>query len=308
MEWEVQLIEWLQNSSGSFISVLGKIFSFMGGEHGLLLVSLIVLFCWKKESGKKLALVVLAVNVWAPMIKAVVMRLRPYMDYPDRVKALELVESDTEAMDIAAQGYSFPSTHSASAASLYLSLAGEVKKRWMWIVAVAITLMVGISRVAVGMHYPTDVMAGWAVGLAGIAILSFLNKLENEYIRYLILLLFALPGVFYVRTQDYFTSLGLLIGLIIEIPFEQKFVKFRDTRYVPAMILRTIFAFVIYFVLNTLLKLPFDRAFLDSGSIAAFLVRTARYAVIIFVIIGVYPKIFTLYEKIGKNRKDLEEE
>lgn len=160
MEWEVQLIEWLQNNSGSFTSVFGKVFSFLGGEYGLLLVSLIVLFCWKKESGKRVALIVLAVNVWTPMIKAIVLRPRPYMEYPDRVKALDLVESDADAMDIAAQGYSFPSTHSASAASLYISLAREIKKRWIWILAVAITLLVGISRVVVGMHYPTDVLAG----------------------------------------------------------------------------------------------------------------------------------------------------
>ena len=299
MEWEVQLIEWLQNNSGSFTPALGKIFSFFGGENGLLLVFLIVLFCWRKESGKRIALVVLAVNVWAPMIKAIALRPRPYMEYPDRVKALDLVESDADAMDIAAQGYSFPSTHSASAASMYIPLAREIKKRWMWVLAVAITLLVGISRVAVGMHYPTDVLAGWAIGLVGIVILSLLNKLRNEYIRYMILLLSALPGIFYVRTRDYSTSLGLLIGLIIAIPFEEKYVRFQDTRNVLAMILRTVFAFVIYFALNSLLKLPFDSAFLNSGSISAFLIRTVRYAVIIFVIIGIYPKIFPLYEKIG---------
>ena len=53
-------------------------------------------------------------------------------------------------------------------------------------------------------------------------------------------------------------------------------------------------------MLNTLLKLPFNKEFLKSETMPAFLVRTARYAVIIFVIIGVYPKLFPLYERIGK--------
>ncbi len=35
-------------------------------------------------------------------------------------------------------------------------------------------------------------------------------------------------------------------------------------------------------------------------TLGAFLVRTARYAVIIFTIIGLYPKVFPLFEKIGK--------
>ena len=66
------------------------------------------------------------------------------------------------------------------------------------------------------------------------------------------------------------------------------------------MILRTAGAFAIYFVLNTLLKLPFNKAWLDSGELAANLVRTARYAIILFVVLGVYPRVFPLFEKIGR--------
>ena len=86
MEWEVNLIEWIQKTLGSLNRTVGSVLSFVGGEIGLLLVMMIVLFCWKKESGKRLALIITAVNTWLPMIKAVVMRPRPYMDYPDRVK------------------------------------------------------------------------------------------------------------------------------------------------------------------------------------------------------------------------------
>ena len=76
--------------------------------------------------------------------------------------------------------------------------------------------------------------------------------------------------------------------------------NFRDTRSIPAMILRVAGAFALYFVLNTLLKLPFSREFLSGGTLGAFLVRTARYSLIIFAIVGVYPKVFPLFEKIGK--------
>ena len=303
MEWEVKLIEWLQNNTGGIFTALDKVASFIGGEKGLLLVMIIVLFCWKKEVGKKIALLVIAINVWAPMIKCVVKRLRPYMEHPDKIQARDLVETDADAMDIAAQGYSFPSTHSASVLALYGSLAHEIKKKWAWIVAVALTLLVGISRVATGMHYPTDVFGGWALGLIGIVVFRFLDKIKKEWVRYLIILITVLPGLIYVRTQDYFTSLGLLIGLMIVIPFESRFVRFQDTRNVLAMILRTVLAFAIYYVLNTLLKLPFSSEFLGSGTLAALLVRTARYAIIIFVIIGIFPMVFPLFEKIGKKSK-----
>ena len=301
MEWEVGLIEWFQKDLGEIGAAFSKVFSFIGGETGALLVLLFVLFCWRKETGQRLVLIVTAVNSWLPMIKAAVLRPRPYMEYPDRVEARVLVESGASEGDIAAQGYSFPSTHSATAAAMLIPIAAEVKKRWMWITAIVVVTLVGISRVAVGMHYPTDVLAGWALGLIGAWIIIMLEKfVKNEWIRHLILAASALPGFFFVRTQDYYTSLGLLIGSIAAIHFEKKFVGFRDTRNIWAMILRVAGAVALYFVLNTLLKLPFSKEFLSSATMGSFLVRAARYAVIIFAVIGVYPKVFPLYEKIGR--------
>ena len=301
MEWEVRWIESIQGALGDLNGTVGQVLSFIAGEIGLLLTLLILLFCWKKESGKRLALIIVSVNTWLPMIKAAVMRLRPYMEYPDRVRGVADVGNSGSMDSIAAQGYSFPSTHSASAASLFIPLAGEVKKKWLWITAVLIVLLVGVSRAVNGMHYPTDILAGWTLGLAGAGICVLLEKkIKNSWIRHLILLASALPGLFFVRTEEYYTCLGLLIGLIAAIHFEEKFVNFSDTRNVWAMILRVAGAFALYFVLNTLLKLPFSREFLAGETLPAFLVRTARYAVIIFTIIGVYPMVFPWFEKIGK--------
>lgn len=304
MEWEVNLIEWLQktvgNLNGTFISALG----FIGGEMGLLLVVLIILFCWKKETGKRLALIIAAVNSWLPMIKSVVLRPRPYMEHPDRVRGVADVGTSAPLTDVAAHGYSFPSMHSASVMALFIPLAREVRKKWMWILAVVTVFLVGLSRSITGMHYPTDVLAGWALGLICIGIFTLLEKkVKNEWIRHLILLASVLPGVFYVRTDDYFTALGLMIGLIAAIHFEEKFVNFSDTRNVWAMILRVVGAFAIYLVMNKLLKMPFSAEFLTGGTLGALLVRTARYAIIIFVMIGIYPKVFPLFEKIGKKEE-----
>ena len=303
MEWEVEIIEWLQTNLGDFCVVLGNIFTFIGGETGLMLALVIVMFCWKKELGQKLALIIAALTAWFAMIKAVVKRPRPYMEHPDRVKALSLTNPDAAADDIVAQGYSFPSMHSGSIVAVYFTIAREVKRKWFWALAIVLALLVGIARVATGNHYPTDVLAGWALGFVVMGIFELLERyVKREWVRHLILLALTLPGLFFVRTEDYFTALGLLVGAIVAIPFERKFANFQDTRNVWAMVLRAVCAFAIYYVLNTLLKMPFSSDFLSSGSLAALLVRAGRYAIDIFVIMGVYPKVFPLFEKVGKKR------
>ena len=79
---------------------------------------------------------------------------------------------------------------------------------------------------------------------------------------------------------------------------EEKKVNFENTRSFPVAILRIVLGFAVYFVLNTVLKLPFPKTFLDSGTTAAMLVRAARYAVILFVEFGVYPMAFPWLDRL----------
>ena len=72
------------------------------------------------------------------------------------------------------QTYSFPSGHAFLSAVTFLTLGallarvqhqGEVKV-YLLAVAIAITVLVGISRLYIGVHWPTDVLAGWCAGAA----------------------------------------------------------------------------------------------------------------------------------------------
>ncbi len=302
-DWEVDLIEWLQKTVGSAGQTIAKALSTIGGETVTLLVLLVVLFCYKKEAGKRCGFAMVAASMWFPMIKNAVMRLRPYMAHPERIEMLSAVHSDADPMDVLQQGYSFPSGHSANAVSLYGSIAREIRKKWMWWVAVLLPLMIGLSRFAVGVHYPTDVLAGWGVGLAAVLFCALLEKkVKTEWIRSAILIALTVPGIFWCTSRDYFTALGLMIGMAVVFPYERKNVGFQDTRNVWAMILRVAGAFAVYALLNTVMKLPFSETWLNSGTLGANLVRSARYAILLFVLVGVYPRVFPLLEKIGKKK------
>ena len=104
---------------------------------------------WRLEGG--LVAVVGGEEVLTTSIKALANRTRPDFD-PAAVSGL---------------GPSFPSGHSANAAMIYLSMAlllpREHRGRWVS-GALVVALMVGASRVMLGVHWPSDVVGGWAYG------------------------------------------------------------------------------------------------------------------------------------------------
>ena len=111
-------------------------------------------------------------------------------------------------------------------------------------------------------------------------------------------MLATVPGWFFCKSTDYYTGFGFLTGFILATEFEERFVKFETKRNVLRWILRLLIGIGLYFAVNTLLKLPFSSDFLDSGTTLAYAVRAMRY----FVIIGAYPLLFRLGDKVFKKK------
>ena len=80
---------------------------------------------------------------------------------------------------------SFPSGHSLASFCFYGALAviltSRLKNFWLkstvWIASLAMILLVGISRIYLGVHYPSDVVAGFAVGLIWVMAIAVGDKL-----------------------------------------------------------------------------------------------------------------------------------
>jgi membrane-associated phospholipid phosphatase len=78
---------------------------------------------------------------------------------------------------VKALGYAFPSGHSTAASAAWLSAAlvlGSLTRRLVQrvllaVVAVLVVVLVGVSRVYLGVHAPTDVLGGWAMGALWVA-------------------------------------------------------------------------------------------------------------------------------------------
>jgi membrane-associated phospholipid phosphatase len=128
-----------------FISALGQ-------EEFYLLVMPLVYWCISKPFGKQVGyLFLMSIGVNA-IAKQAFRSPRPYWIDP----AVGVVEQE---------GYGMPSNHAQNAAALYPFVAAWARRRWVWVLAIIGVLLVGASRIYLGVHFPTDVAGGLFLGL-----------------------------------------------------------------------------------------------------------------------------------------------
>ena len=150
----VGLIQWLEPYRSPALTRFCMAMSDLGSTVGYLLMLPIIWwgFSWKVGARIFVALV-LSVYVNS-LIKESVALPRPFV-YSDDVDSLRTPGE-----------FSFPSGHSQQAALFWGLLALHFRKRWFTGVAVAIIFLIGFSRVYLGVHFPSDVIVGWALGTA----------------------------------------------------------------------------------------------------------------------------------------------
>jgi membrane-associated phospholipid phosphatase len=72
--------------------------------------------------------------------------------------------SDTVVAHVHESSFGLPSGHAQNAISVWGQLAVEIKKRWFTILMIVLILLIGISRLVMGVHFLGDLLVGWLIG------------------------------------------------------------------------------------------------------------------------------------------------
>ncbi|MDR7402732.1 MAG: phosphatase PAP2 family protein [Armatimonadota bacterium] len=150
-QWGLAVIVWLQQYRSPVLDAAMRGFTFIGDEEFYLALLPFLAWCVDFGMGMRVGAIFLLSVMVNSVLKDALMQPRP----PDLKPSVKLVEAD---------GYGLPSGHAQAAAAVWGTLGAWARTRWAWGLAATMTVLVGVSGGYLGVHFPTDVLAGWTLG------------------------------------------------------------------------------------------------------------------------------------------------
>jgi membrane-associated phospholipid phosphatase len=159
---DIGLVQALQNT-GDWLKPVMEFFTALGYPQAYMAIIAVVYWSLDRKLGLKMAIYLPLSSSINSILKFAIHAPRPYW-------------VSTEILAIhSSNGFGMPSGHS-QASTVWLLASCFLQKKWFWTVAILLTLCIGLSRVYLGVHFPTQVIAGW---VAGITVLLCFIRLEG---------------------------------------------------------------------------------------------------------------------------------
>lgn len=159
----LDIILWFQSWRTDAISALFKPFDLMGTETFYLLLLTLVYWVIHKQAGQRLVVFFLFSAWLNAFAKEIFKRPRPFQ------------VSEGVKPAFTASEYGLPSGHTQAGTTVGLILMREIKRKWATLLLIVFILLMGISRMVHGVHFPQDVLLGWIIGILAVLALYRLD-------------------------------------------------------------------------------------------------------------------------------------
>ena len=277
----------------------------LGEETAFLVIGLVLFWCVSKRWGYYVMSVGFLGTIASQFMKILCKIPRPWV-LDDQFTILEQARE-------AAGGYSFPSGHTQSAVGTFGGIARCSKAFWVRFVCILLAVLVGFSRMYVGVHTPADVAVGAAISVVAVfglyplmlgrsdrtyPVLWGLLVLSAAYLAYMSLWSFPAdidPHNLQSATKNAYTLFGCTVGFVVAYPVEKKYINFSEKAVWWAQILKVVLGLVVVLAVKEGLRPPLDAIF--GGHLIA---RSIRYFLIVLTAALLWPLSFRKFAVLGK--------
>ena len=293
MQTAINFLKALSEIRSPFLDALVQLITRLGEEVIILGVICFFYWCLNKNTAYKIGLIFFASGMLVQGLKISFRIDRPFVIDP----TFKPVDSAIEA----ATGYSFPSGHTQSATSLYGYFALAVKRPWLRALFILAFLLVGFSRLYLGVHTYFDVGVSLILTLAVVLLVNYvfdkLSSGSHDVILASILAAasvilcvyaFILAKVGYAdpsQINDCFKSGGAGVAFALGFFIERKYIRFdTSVKKLYIQIIKFIIGVAGALILKSGLKL------IAPGNL---IVDFVRYFLTVFWVLVIYPYLFT---------------
>lgn len=304
----MQVLYWLESIRMPGLNEFMLAITTLGEETAFLVMALIFFWCVDKKRGYFLMSVGFVGTMVNQFLKLWFRIPRPWV----------LDENFTilEAAREAATGYSFPSGHTTSAVGTFGSIAASSKNRWVKTVTIALAVLVGISRMYVGVHTPQDVIVGALTSI--VLIFAFCRVTLNDCHKGMKILIagmiaMAVGLLLFVTVYPFpadidahnlesgvknaYTMMGCLTGVAIVYVVERKHIRFETKAVWWAQILKAVLGLGVVLLVKEGLRAPLEAV------LPVYPARAVRYFLIVAVAGILWPMTFRWFSRFGTKKE-----
>jgi len=206
-QWGLNFIIMIQKIDTPLLDSFFRAITSLGDELFYLLLFSFLLWCVDFYLGIRVGIIFLLSVYVNAGVKEIFQQPRPFDILP-------------EIQKVQASGYGFPSGHAQSSLVVWGSIAYWKKQAWIRILSVLLILLIGFSRIYLGVHFPTDILGGWLFGglilgliyfiIANIK-LDFIHK--NIIFKIIAITLFPVILLQIQSSPDIISSVAALTGV-----------------------------------------------------------------------------------------------